>query len=157
MEDNNIKSTLTITNKCDYKNGELPKCAPLAFAYTPLQQDNTPRYGNAEALTRGTLFPGLDLPFMNVANKTNPYAGTPLGELMAIDFAIKELNLYLDTHPEDTDAFTALKRLIELAEEGREKYIRLYGPIMIRDLKNCSSYTWLNEPWPWEYSERGNK
>ena len=24
--------------KCDYKNGMLPECAPLALAYTPMQQ-----------------------------------------------------------------------------------------------------------------------
>lgn len=143
--------------KCDYKNGTLPPCAPLAAAYVPMQQDNSPRYGNTEALTRGTLFPGLDLPFMNIANKSNPYSGTPLGELMAIDFAIKELNLYLDTHPDDTDAFTTLKGLIGLSNEGREKYVKLYGPISIKDLENCASYTWLDSPWPWDYRERGDK
>lgn len=144
-------------DKCDYKNGILPQCAPLAAAYVPMQQDNNPRYGNTEALTRGTLFPGLDLPFMNIANKTNPYAGTPLGELMAIDFAIKELNLYLDTHPDDSDAFVTLKGLIELSKEGREKYVKLYGPISLRDLENCSTYTWIEGPWPWEYRERGDQ
>jgi len=55
---------------CGYKKGELPACAPLAAAFVPFQQKNPPKYAAADALTHGTLFPGLDLPFMNVANNT---------------------------------------------------------------------------------------
>ena len=55
--------------KCDYKNGMLPECAPLALAYTPMQQCSEPAYDGKMALARGTLFPGLDLPFMNMVNK----------------------------------------------------------------------------------------
>ena len=137
-----------------YKLGSLPEAAPLAFPYVPMQLEDPPKYSSEDALTRGTLFPGLDLPFMNRANKTNPYAGTPLGELMGLDFMIKELNLYLDTHPDDEEAFALLKTVIGLAEEGRERYVRTYGPITVKDLQNCSRYTWLRDPWPWEYDER---
>lgn len=139
---------------CDYKSGSLPKCAPLGAAYVPKQKNVLPQYGSEEALTRGTLFPGLDLPFMNIANKSNPYAGTPAGELMALDFVIRELNLYLDTHQEDTEAFKMLKSTIALYNEGKEKYIKLYGPITIFDTADLDQYTWLHDPWPWEPSER---
>lgn len=142
---------------CDYKKGKLAPCAPLAAAYVPLQEQNPPKYGTSEALTRGTLFPGLDLPFMNSVNKSNPYAGTPLGELMALDFVIKELNLYLDTHPDDKEAFDMLKNVIALSEEGRQKYVKLYGPVSLRDLKECETYTWTNDPWPWEFTEMAGR
>ena len=143
------------TKECGYKCGRMPDCAPLAAAYVPMQQDDTPKYDTGEALTRGTLFPGLDLPFMNVVNESNPYVGTPLGELMAIDFAIKELNLYLDTHPDDTDAFDMLKSLIALSREGEERYAKRYGPLNLRSLEYADAYNWLQSPWPWEYSRRG--
>ena len=149
-----------VTNKtdsrepADFKLGTLPAKAPLAFPYIPIQQNNPPKYSGEDGLTRGTLFPGLDLPFMNKPNTSNPYAGTPLGELMALDFMIKELNLYLDTHQDDTEAFDLLKSVIGLAEEGRDKYVSLYGPVSISDLRKCTKYTWLKEPWPWEYDER---
>ena len=46
------------------RNGSLPgKTAPMAFPYVPVQGTNAPRYENNRALERGTLFPGLDLPF----------------------------------------------------------------------------------------------
>ena len=144
-------------NGCGTKRGPLPACAPLAAAYTPIQENDPELYSTGEALPRGTLFPGLDLPFLNKINKTNPCAGTPKGELMAIDFGIKELNLYLDTHADDAEVFEMLQSLIRLRDEGMKKYIRLYGPLTVNDLLNESTFTWLSAPWPWEYSEGGDR
>jgi spore coat protein JB len=139
---------------CDYRDGSLPACAPLAAGFVPWQQKNAPRYGDGDALARGTLFPGLDLPFMNVANKTNPYAGTPLGELMAIDFVIHELTLYLDTHSDDAEALTVLKNMLALRREGHERYVQQFGPVATDDLESAQGYDWAHAPWPWEYAER---
>jgi spore coat protein JB len=137
-----------------YKMGDLPPSAPLAAGFVPVQRENPPKYDPADGLTRGTLFPGLDLPFMNVANKGNPYAGTPLGELMSLAFATHELGLYLDTHSGDREAFRLLKTLLALEKEGRERYTRTYGPINTRDLAGQDSYNWQHGPWPWEFAER---
>ena len=71
-------------DKCNFKQGSLPECAPLALAQTPMQQSNEPAYDRRMALARGTLFPGLDLPFMNMVNKPGDLS-TPLCELMAMD------------------------------------------------------------------------
>jgi len=149
-----VDKTNTAHGKCGYKSGRLPECAPLAISAMPFQENNPTTYEAPEALNRGTLFPGLDLPFMNMTNKSNPYAGTPLGELMALDFAIKELNLYLDTHKNDEEAFEMLQMLIRLSKEGREKYVKMCGPLTVKDLEKAQSYTWLDSPWPWEYTER---
>lgn len=140
---------------CGYRNGELPPCAPLSVGFVPFQEKNPPKYGSDEALTRGTLFPGLDLPWNNIANKSNPYAGTPMGELMALGFVIKELNLYLDTHPKDRDALEMLKSLNKLMQEGQERFIKLFGPQTIMDITSGDEYNWINDPWPWEYSGKG--
>lgn len=134
--------------------GELPSCAPLALAYVPMQQGSTPAYESGEALIRGTLFPGLDLPFMNMVNKT-PMDDTPLGELMVLDFVIAELNLYLDTHKDDTEAFETYKSFLQLSKEGRKRYTELYGPITQADMRSAPAYKWLKNPWPWEYTEGG--
>lgn len=149
-----IKNCSAEAAECNYKSGQLEPCAPLAAAYVPFQQNDPPVYGNNEALMRGTLFPGLDLPFMNVVNKTVPCAGTPLGEIMALGFVIKELNLYLDTHCDDSEAFQMLQKIIALYSEGRREYVKKYGPLSIRDSIYTDSYKWLCDPWPWEYVER---
>ena len=71
-------------NRMDYKCGSLPVNAPLAMAYVPLQDSASPSYESIEALSRGTLFPGLDLPLMNIVN--DDLQACPMTELMAIDF-----------------------------------------------------------------------
>ena len=139
---------------CGYKCGILPECAPLALGFVPMQQEHTPAYECADAINRGTLFPGLDLPFKNIINKSNPYAGTPLGEIMALDFVVKELTLYLDTHKEDEEAFEMMKTYIELSKKARAEYVKRYGPLKVEDLLKCDEYKWIEGPWPWEYNER---
>ena len=141
-------------NNCDFRNGHLPSCAPLAMAYVPIQESAKPAYDAAKALSRGTLFPGLDLPFMNMVNKGD-LTGTPMGELMALDFVAHELHLYLDTHCDDRKAFDMLQDILHLAREAHEKFVKLYGPIMPCDLEKSKSFTWLKNPWPWDYC--GNK
>ena len=137
---------------CDYKNGPLPSCAPLAVGFVPVQQEGLPKYDAEEALTRGTLFPGLDLPFKNIGN--SGMANTPIGELMALDFVTHELDLYLDTHKDDKEAFEMYQGFLKLAVEGRRRYTERYGPISQADMLGQKSFTWINGPWPWEYSER---
>ena len=44
--------------------GRLPSMAPLANPYVPFQIENPPVYEARKGIVRGTLFPGLDLPFM---------------------------------------------------------------------------------------------
>lgn len=140
--------------ECSYKSGSLPQCAPLAAAYVPMQESAEPVYNNSEALAKGTLFPGLNLPFMNMVN-SGDMAGTPLGELMSLDFVAHELHLYLDTHQDDSEAFEMYKNVLKLAWTAREKYVKLYGPLTCADMLKSNSFTWLKNPWPWEYVSNG--
>ncbi|HBD86413.1 MAG TPA: spore coat protein CotJB [Clostridiales bacterium] len=149
QEDKQLENTGTPREDCGYRSGLLPECAPLALTYTPMQQGSEPAYATNDALSRGTLFPGLDLPFMNLVNKT-PTHSTPLRELMAIDFVVDELELYLDTHKNDSEAFATYQGFLKLAAEGRERYVARYGPVSQSDMINAKSYTWLNDPWPWD-------
>ena len=83
--------------------GRLPAMAPLANPYVPFQLENPPVYEAGKGIVRGTLFPGLDLPFMGMINQKE-LPNTPLAELQTLAFAIQELALYLDTHREDIEA-----------------------------------------------------
>lgn len=136
---------------CSYKEGPLPSCAPLAVAMVPKQQSSKPAYEAAEALAKGTLFPGLDLPFMDYV-ATGAMDNTPMAELMAIDFVLQELSLYLDTHQDDIEAFETWKAFQKLAAEGRKRYIEMCGPILRKDTAMFSSWIWPDDPWPWDTS-----
>ncbi len=139
-------------NKPDpsFRSGSLPGAfAPLAMSYVPMQDSAAPNYDASEALARGTLFPGLDLPFMNIVNEKAP--DTPTAELMAIDFVTDELELYLDTHAEDQEAFALYQNILALRKEARERYTARYGVITQYGQLGQDAYTWLRDPWPWDF------
>lgn len=122
------------------------------MAYVPMQKSAVPSYEAGEALTRGTLFPGLDLPFMKIVNdnlKTNPST-----ELMAIDFVVDELELYLDTHSEDKEAFVMYQAFLSLQKEAHERYVDRFGPVQQCDMLGMNDYAWLRDPWPWDYQPK---
>ena len=53
--------------------GRLPAVAPLANPFVPFQMEDPPRYEARKGLIKGTLFPGLDLPFMGRTNQKLRY------------------------------------------------------------------------------------
>ena len=131
-------------------DGRLPAMAPLANPYVPFQLENPPKYEARKGLIRGTLFPGLDLPFMNMVN-TKEKPVTPLAELQTMAFAINELALYLDTHRNDTEALELYRTYQKLYHDGAAMYSKEYGPIT-HNAPGEGPYRWLDDPWPWEYS-----
>ena len=135
-------------NGCD---GRMPAMAPLANPYVPFQLENPPRYEPRKALVRGTLFSGLDLPFMGMVNK-NEKPVTPLTELQTIAFAIQELALYLDTHREDVEALELYRSFQKMYAQCAEKYEAECGPLTHKSLVS-GGYKWLDDPWPWEYAK----
>lgn len=131
--------------------GTLPSKAPLATPYVPFQEENAPTYQSASGLVRGTMFPGLDLPFMNMTNNTE-LSNTLTHQLQALNFAVSELGLYLDTHPTDADALDLFNQYSEMYEEVLQKFERENGPTMQMRAGMSGSYQWIQGPWPWEYS-----
>ena len=136
---------------CSAEQGTLPGCcASMVFPYISMQEQNPVRFSRAEALQTGTLFPGLDLPFKAAIQSRTKLPNTALVELMALDFAIQELGLYLTTHSADQEVLQLYWSYIKLAQEGREKYQKMYGPLLQTDLTPDDGFAWLKDPWPWE-------
>ena len=134
----------------EYLFGSLPARATLASAYVPMQVSAEPHYEPQSAIARGTLFPGLDLPFRGMVNR--PLPDGELGELMAIEFVADELELYLDTHCDDKEAFDMYQTVLALVKEARERFVDKVGPLCQRDLLGMKTYRWLCDPWPWEWN-----
>ena len=131
--------------------GRLPAAAPLANPFVPFQLKNPPKYEARKALVRGTLFPGLDLPFMGMVNK-NEKPVTPLTELQTMAFVIQELALYLDTHRDDNEALEVYREFQKMYNKAKEEYIRECGPLNHMSVTD-GEYAWLDDPWPWEYAK----
>ena len=74
-----------------------------------------------------------------------------LMKIRKLDFAVEDLALYLDTHPEDQRALCLHRKYAKELKELMDKYQKVYGPLTI--YYPCNKWRWLEEPWPWE---RGN-
>ena len=130
--------------------GVLPAMAPLANPYVPFQSEKPPKYPARKAFIRGTLFPGLDLPYLGMVN-TQEKPVTPLNELQTMAFVIQELALYLDTHREDCEALELYRKYQKMYNEATATYEAKYGPLTHQSV-GSGEYKWLNDPWPWEYA-----
>ena len=129
--------------------GTLPAQAPLANPYVPFQEKDPPKYEARKALVRGTLYPGLDLPFMGMTNdQLKP--DTLLSQLQTVYFAVQERALYLDPHRDDTDALELYRSYQEMAVKLSKMYEAEYGPLTHK-YPQQGPYRWLDDPWPWEY------
>ena len=137
------------TNQEQGLMGRLPSAAPLANPYVPFQLENPPVYEASKGIVRGTLFPGLDLPFMGMINQKD-LPDTPLAQLQTMAFAIQELALYLDTHRDDKEALEMYRMYQKMYMDGKKVYEKEKGPLNHMSVSG-DKYRWLDDPWPWEY------
>lgn len=145
---------LETNKKQDGRLGRLPNMAPLATPYVPFQIEDPPKFDARLGLVRGTLYPGLELPFMGMINE-QPLPETPSTQLQALAFAVNELALYLDTHPEDEEALQLYRQYQKTFHDAGMEFAEKYEPLTHGTPSTQNRYTWLSDPWPWEYS--GNK
>lgn len=73
-----------------------------------------------------------------------------LNEVMAADFTLVDLNLYLNTHPCDQRAVMIFTNCVQKAKYLRDCYERMYGPLTASDANTCP-WPWIKSPWPWEW------
>ena len=131
--------------------GQLPATAPLANPYVPFQLENPPKYDARMGIVRGTIYPGLDLPFMGMVNR-NELPVTPKTELQVLAFAIQELALYLDTHRDDKEALELYRSYQEIYHKCAKEYAQNISPLNHCTPAKGEKYQWLDDPWPWEYA-----
>lgn len=67
-----------------------------------------------------------------------------------VSFAIDDVVLYLDTHPQDKQAMEYYETYRRLRHQAVEEYTRLYGPLTDENVACGNYWTWVSTPWPWE-------
>ena len=137
-------------NNCTDAQGALPSCAPLANPYVPFQQAESDTYQANMGMVRGTMYPGLDLPFMGMVNQKEK-SNTTLHRLQALNFAVTELGLYLDTHSDDQDATDLFNQYVEQYADALKQYEQVSGSTTQLGAALTGRYEWLDGPWPWDY------
>lgn len=73
-----------------------------------------------------------------------------LKEIMAYDFYLVELNLFLDTHPTNEKAINLFNETLKKARVLRENFEKVYGPLTTYNSFSGTPWQWINSPWPWE-------
>ncbi len=138
----------------------------LAMASIPKQEWCEP-YDWFTALMEGTIFPCLNLTFYKApVAKKNCHTDSGTGNmsqknreemmscLSAISFALNDLTLYLDTHPDCPKGTALFYQLLEqrllLLSEFAGKFYPLTQTSMITGNYNHDQYGWSEGPMPWE-------
>ena len=72
-----------------------------------------------------------------------------LKKLQQLQFALHEAVLYLDGHPNNTQAFEYYKNMQSKVKEAYDEYTSKHGPLTAAEVTG-DTWSWINQPWPWE-------
>lgn len=75
-----------------------------------------------------------------------------LDRINKVSFAANELNLYLNTHPDDSNALNMFAEVRRQRITLLEEFAKKYGPLTVDYAgENCSeNWNWIQMPWPWQ-------
>lgn len=75
-----------------------------------------------------------------------------LRAIQTTGFAVLELQLYLDSHPEDPDAIEDYTVLAKRLKTLKHNYEHEIGPLTGFYAETPQAPTlWVEQPWPWEH------
>ncbi|ATW26861.1 spore coat protein CotJB [Candidatus Formimonas warabiya] len=74
-----------------------------------------------------------------------------LRKIQVLEFTAIELNLFLDTHPEDKNAVDIYNLATRELNKSKKAYEKMYGPLVNFGFSRSKSpWQWISSPWPWE-------
>ena len=87
---------------------------------------------------------------MNVRGGMTMNNETLREKIRALCFVKKELELYLDTHPDCPTALDYFYRTMTELNKLTEEYENSVGPLTSGGVVSTERWTWVNQPWPWQ-------
>ena len=90
-------------------------------------------------------------------NMTNHAQMELLNKINEYSFAVVDLLLFLDTHPDDCLAKEDFLRFSCARNDSMMEYARMYGPLTVDGIKESGEeqWKWVHQPWPWETNQKG--
>lgn len=114
--------------------------------------NNTQLVDDKLGYIRGNMFANEYIPYKNYKVReliANSKEEELLIKLSEAEFALNDLSLYLDLHPNDTEMYNKFKMYVKEYKTYLDEYERTFRPL---DL--CSTYTniydYYKNPWPWD-------
>ncbi len=71
-------------------------------------------------------------------------------QIKEVDFVLKDLNLYLDTHPCCKEALEMYNAYEQKSKQLTCEYEKMFGPLTPSALNSTDAWVWIKGPWPWE-------
>ncbi len=108
-------------------------------------------YDTTEGFIKGNMFESEYKAYKSMRPsmpKTRCEKTAKLYKIMELNFAINDLNLWLDIHPEDKKIFELMKKCIEKLYKCEVDYVKLYGPLEVNE-NVFETNEWVKD-WPWE-------
>ncbi len=75
-----------------------------------------------------------------------------LKKISTYRFAAYDLQLFLDTHPDDEKTMEQMRKYEQLATPLIEQYESKYG-MLTKNESDGNNWAWIKAPWPWECEE----
>lgn len=91
-------------------------------------------------------------------NTSNCSREQMLSKINEASFAVNDILLFLDTHPNCKEAINYYQEMMLLRKKYLEEYSSLYGPLTVDTayLSDDDCWKWALQPFPWEM-EGGRK
>lgn len=73
-------------------------------------------------------------------------------KIQEADFALIDLNLFLDTHPDCREALALFNELSRASESLKSEYQKNFGPLYATKSPDTVPFKWVDScyKWPWE-------
>ena len=76
-----------------------------------------------------------------------------LSRIATCDFILTETALFLDTHPDCSEALDFYRKHLEMRKKAAEEYTEKFGMLRHEDYIDQNKWQWTEGPWPWEFEE----
>lgn len=84
----------------------------------------------------------------NISTPSGTQAELLLQKVREADFVLRELVLYLDTHPGCRRAMAMYSAWQKQYKDLKNEYEKTTGPLCAFDVSG-TSWSWCERPWPW--------
>ncbi len=145
------KNYLNLLNNNEYNNNDYT----IKFDNINInnyRKESNDLYSLSEGFNKGNMFEKIYKPYKKhnykviVENKKDFL----LLQIQELVFALKDLNLYLDINPMDEKYVKIFNNFNSLFKQKKDEYERNYGPLSSCSTIYSNSFSWINDPWPWE-------
>ena len=73
-----------------------------------------------------------------------------LQRIRALNFAVIDAGLYLDTHPDCRQALAYFRKHQAALKAAKAEYTQKFGPLTLAGQTGDERWDWIDGPWPWE-------